>query len=303
MAINYMKIFNIEQTNEIIQLYNNELSADNIGAKFNCSRSTIYKILRKNNIRIRSTADWSTKYYFNQDFLKNIDTPEKAYFLGFFCSDGSFLKGSNGISFHIGVRDIDILEKFKILLESDLPIKIRRASGSGVQDTATLLIVGGQFYKNIKKLEIAERKTQDLKFPTFIKKDLMPHFIRGYFDGDGWITIVKRKNRNNKIEPTVGIVSTKDLINGIGKWCDENNIKYIKFFKQVKSMELWTIQITGAYQVLRFLDIIYDSKETLFLQRKMDKFISLIQTCLGFNENVSSGKRYVLENDLVKRYC
>ena len=41
--------------------------------------------------------------------------------------------------------------------------------------------------KDLENLGMVANKSLILAFPTFISKELMPHFIRGYFDGDGCV--------------------------------------------------------------------------------------------------------------------
>ena len=55
-------------------------------------------------------------------------------------------------------------------------------------------------FSDLNKLGVVERKSLILTFPTEqqVPKHLMPHFIRGYFDGDG--SVYKQKQGNTKIE-------------------------------------------------------------------------------------------------------
>ena len=52
-----------------------------------------------------------------------------------------------------------------------------------------------KIFKDLIKLGVTPRKSLTLKFPTFLNEDLMRHFIRGYFDGDGCIWDGKRQKR------------------------------------------------------------------------------------------------------------
>ena len=217
-------------------------------------------------------------YNFNQNLLEEINSAEKAYFLGFFCADGHLIKNRNGIQFRLAIQDRDILEKINKLFSSNLPIKEYLPSGNGKQNVVVLTMVGKIFKNNLSKLNLPYDKTHYLEFPTYIQENLMSHFIRGYFDGDGWITFFKRKNpqRLNKTEIMVGLLSTKNFIEGLSKYLKNKQIKHHIGFRRVKTMDLWRLQISGSFEVLKFLDFIYKDKGDMFLERKFNKFQKLI---------------------------
>lgn len=47
--------------------------------------------------------------------------------------------------------------------------------------------------RDLFNLGIPKNKSVSIKFPTFLNEDLIHHFIRGYFDGNGCIWSGKRK--------------------------------------------------------------------------------------------------------------
>jgi intein-encoded DNA endonuclease-like protein len=49
---------------------------------------------------------------------------------------------------------------------------------------------------DLEKWGCVENKTFKLNFPDFISEELIPHFIRGYFDGDGSVFLHKQKVNN-----------------------------------------------------------------------------------------------------------
>lgn len=79
--------FTQDQINDIIKLYTqNWMKADDIGCKYNVSGCLIIRILKDNSITIRRRG--GRKYRVNVNFFENIDTEEKAYWLGFLYADG-----------------------------------------------------------------------------------------------------------------------------------------------------------------------------------------------------------------------
>lgn len=73
-----MKI-NEENINQIVEKYQNGISGCKLSKEYNCSTDTIYEILKKNNIKIRSNKENSRKYNCNHNYFENIDTEDKAY--------------------------------------------------------------------------------------------------------------------------------------------------------------------------------------------------------------------------------
>lgn len=71
-----------------MELYNSGLSTVKIGKMFGKHYSTVRNILINNGVKLRSNKINSRKYTINENYFKNIDTEEKAYWLGFIYADG-----------------------------------------------------------------------------------------------------------------------------------------------------------------------------------------------------------------------
>ena len=104
----------------IIELYNQGLSlqkvANFVGYK---SANSVKNILIKYGIQTRGTAGF--KEPFKENFFENIDSEEKAYFLGFLMADGNVYVRKQSqpcIRLEISVKDLEILERFKMAIES-----------------------------------------------------------------------------------------------------------------------------------------------------------------------------------------
>ena len=58
------------------------------------------------------------RYKYNRDFFEVIDTPEKAYWLGFLYADGSVSSKRNDVEISLKGFDIEHLYKFKKFVKS-----------------------------------------------------------------------------------------------------------------------------------------------------------------------------------------
>src|SRR3989338_1938799 len=142
------------------------------------------------------------KYAINLNFFKNWN-PEMAYILGLFFSDGNVGCDKRQINIHLNQKDHYILEKISQIMRSNRPVRI--------YSNASYLRVDGRVIVNdLIKLGCVPRKSLILKFPR-IEDRFLPHFIRGFFDGDGSIHF----NKPNTIK--VAFISTKHFIMGLQK--------------------------------------------------------------------------------------
>lgn len=69
-----------ETLNEIIKLYSTEkISLGKISKQFRISEARLKKLLKENNIHIRSHQESKKIYEYNENYFNTIDTPDKAY--------------------------------------------------------------------------------------------------------------------------------------------------------------------------------------------------------------------------------
>jgi len=81
----------------------------------------IRKILVENGFDIRKqTSHRDNRHKLDLDFFKNIDSPEKAYWLGYLTADGYILP--NGYKVTLASKDLEIIKRFKKSIQSEHPI-------------------------------------------------------------------------------------------------------------------------------------------------------------------------------------
>lgn len=73
---------------------------------YKSSQETISKVLKENNIEIPRNG---VKPSFDFNVFDNINTEEKAYWLGFIWADGCILSNCNGFELGISIKDISHL--------------------------------------------------------------------------------------------------------------------------------------------------------------------------------------------------
>lgn len=262
------RILSCEQLEEMCTLYNSGISMKELGKMFKINYLTVKSYLKKLGIRLRVSSEIHRHYKLNENFFDEIDTEEKAYFLGLLYADGCNIAHANVIKIALQVDDKYIVEKLRDLIFLEYrPLhcireKIRK-NGIHQKEMWELTITNKHMSNVLNNHGMMERKTFTVTFPKWLSKNLIPHFIRGYNDGDGCI---ENRNGNCRVE-TLG---TQEFCESI------KNIIHNKL--EVKSSvtkrrSIYRFSICGI-NALKFLDWTYDNS-TIYFKRKYIKYIEL----------------------------
>ena len=113
-----------EWINRAIELRKNGLSYAKIAKEIGKSKQTVSYYLKQkgygpNEKYIRINQNQPNKKYVDESFFDNIDTEEKAYWLGFMYADGCVNTSSNSFELSLKEEDYDHIVKFKNALHSE----------------------------------------------------------------------------------------------------------------------------------------------------------------------------------------
>lgn len=252
-----------EQVAYIINKYTNEnYTLKQLGKEFGCSYTTIKNLLHTKGYKSRGNKQGYPRdeYYFN-----DIDTIEKAYWLGFLYADGCVSSSNNEIE--ISLKDKEHLEKFQKAIKA-VNHKITKtvdARWSTETNIYHFSIKDAQLHTDLIKFGCVPNKTLTISAIPNIPRDYVSHFIRGYFDGDGSLHWLQSTN-NYRISFTSG---SKAFLEDIRKelQCQSISIGHIK------ETNTYQLQISGRKQVERILNYLYkDSTEATRLDRKFNTY-------------------------------
>ena len=248
----------------IIDKYTSGITIRQLEKDLGIPRKRISDILKNNNIPIRTNVINSRKYYHNEHYFDNIDTEEKAYWLGFIYADG-FIESkrkmcSQKFGICLSVKDKTHLEKFKAAIKSNNPIYDYIGSGYNRNGIFSKILLCSDITVNaLKKHGVIENKTLIVKFPN-IDQNLVNHFIRGYFDGDGSIYYVNRKYKNGCNKIGISFTGTYDMIQSI--------ISYFGYNRKIgKKHNAYYIIFSGKNVVNKIINSLY-SNSIVYLDRK-----------------------------------
>ncbi len=122
-------------------------------------------------------------------------TPNMAYILGFLFADGNVNKELTTVGINLQARDVAVLKfiRKEIKVKSkirkippctDPNAKVKAGPGVGLGISSKVLVQGAM------KLGLMPRKTYE-DYPYYeVPDEVLPHFLRGNFDGDGTTTSV-----------------------------------------------------------------------------------------------------------------
>jgi hypothetical protein len=136
----------------------------------------------------------------NQGFFKKW-SPGMSYILGFIFADGAIEDvqiSSRTCYITITSKDLSILNSIKKFMNSTHKLytkpvqKILYPGGKfyNSSERFVLRIGSKNMYNDLLKLEVTPRKSLTIKFP-IIPSEYLSFFIRGYFDGDGCLHLLK----------------------------------------------------------------------------------------------------------------
>jgi intein-encoded DNA endonuclease-like protein len=203
-----------------------------------------------------STECAKRKYEFNETYFQEINSEEKAYWLGFLFADGNIYKTQ--MTLKLQKSDKEHLESFKKALASEHPIHDVFDSG---YEYSSFFIGSKKLVEDLYNLKMTPRKTWTLEFPN-IKKSLIRHFIRGYFDGDGCLYVGKRSKSWSIFS------ASETFITHLQNEISEQNIDLKKYI-QGKGFVIKTAKKINIEKLYSYL---YEDS-TVCLNRKRIKFI------------------------------
>lgn len=229
---------------KIIQLYNDGFGTNEISTVWNVHRATVQRILLRNNIKLRKRSP--VKY--NVHFFDNY-TIESCYWAGFIAADGTIRSDRDSVEIHLSKEDSSHLDKIAKATNFTGNIRV------GEKDCC-ISFAGEWFKKSLENnFDLTSRKSMTVFVSDKIPKNMMPHYLRGYFDGDGCIS---QTNNYLHISFTSG---SKRFLNQVIEIIYDLGIK-VRNKSEKPKIQRYSIHYfcKNAYYILKFL---YESSTDL----------------------------------------
>jgi len=230
----------------------------------------------------------SSKREIRHEFFDNIETEVQAYILGIYASDGSVNAERKTMTLGISQVDTQLIELFKKYISPNAYTRITEPrvlsnagrNGIDINDNGSIYldITSVIIYKSLCDKGFGSRKTYNDSVLPNISAEMLPHFIRGYFDGDGCITtwLAKEKGKADRVRSKFDISSkTRSLLDDInsefskvGITC---NINYLK------RDDMYRLCTSSRVELGKLFKYLY-SDSNFRLDRKYDKFNRYVNT-------------------------
>lgn len=277
---------------ELIRMYNSGMSLMEIASKVSGAKGAmvVRQKLQKLGVDTSYNANIGKykekmsqifhRYSLDEHVFDTVDTEEKAYWLGFLMADGYNHEDKSTICLRLQAEDLEILEKFKNFLKSNAPIyTITRITPVTHLKTEHREVRVNSVYlsRQLAKLGCMQGKTYKLCYPKDVPLEMTNHFIRGYFDGDGCLSITNRNDRKNVNSKKYQFTITGKhdvLIEMQNRIISSTGIK--KTAIQVRKDSFAQVLRYGGFNnILKIMKYLYKNA-TIYLKRKHDKYLEMV---------------------------
>lgn len=249
---------------KIVSDYLSGMTQEQAGAKNGIGRDAVGNILRRLGISIRDYTgerisnqrwEWDTRFFVKNNY-------KVAYWAGFLIADGNINDKGNVMALVIQGRDIDHLKHFcrDICLNTDAIFKDKKYDAYGIHLN----------YKNLgnqlKTWGITPRKSKNFVEP-IVSQDQLPHFLRGWIDGDG---SVYRYGRSARISVASGNLPSLEWFASALRYLGYDGYIGINKTSSVKYPDNYYLYIGGVNQVSIVADLLLVDN-SFCMERKWNK--------------------------------
>ena len=249
-----------EHEEAIVTAYLGGATQAQAAALFGYSGNACLNALKRRGIVPRSFQEVARRYTADETFFDQIDTEEKAYWLGFLTADGGIAK--NRIMLALKVNDIGHVHKFVTSLQSDYPVTIvNRKSYGGICTVAQVTIHSILLVQALLQLGVGERKSFAVLPCQNIPPSLLSAYWRGIFDGDGSIFYYGNSPRSIW---QLSLCGNEHIVTGFRDFISEFVISKAAVRPQ---SSIFQIQYGGIKLAQSVARVLY-SNATIYLDRK-----------------------------------
>jgi len=202
-------------------------------------------------------------------YFSIINTQDKAYILGILLADGHLEKRRNAVSLSLsGKDDGRVVQQIANRLFIDtyyIHNDNHSEKNSKHQDRFHLWLTSKQMTRDLSRLGFTDNKSKDCQFDfKSIPSHLFPHFLRGFFDGDGSVFLTKYNSLN------VHFVGLLNIIEYIREYLKSIGIRS-GLYPCFSTDAVWELRFGNVHNVHKIYELMYKNAK-LYLPRKKKKF-------------------------------
>lgn len=240
-----------------LALYAGNLSTREVGRRLGLHPTTVGKILVRYGAA-RRAATCPPTHALDANYFETIDTEAKGYWLGFVAADGC-VTDSGEFVMTLAAVDAAHLEAFRAAV--GYGGRVRRFVKKGRTSAHVTLGIGRKrFVNHLKALGISPRKTHALGAPAGVPDELLRHYHRGAFDGDGSISRV-RTGRDRGLRWSVDFCGTLAAVRAFAAFVEAGTGVAMK---PRAAGSIWKVKTSGIDYPQRVVRLLYaDSRVSL----------------------------------------
>ena len=208
--------------------------------------------------RSQERSAGNRKWQTDHNYFARIDTPGKAYVLGFLIADGHVNKAGYYVEASVKEADADLLRAISGELGCDAPLGTMTNGYDGSR-MMRMRLCGQQLVSDLNDLGVYNDKSTSATYPA-IDPELEGHLVRGIWDGDGWIGKYQFE-----------LIGTSALLDGVVAAAERHTGCHLR--RRMSGKDGRYHYAYGTRRDTAILHWMY-SGATIALARKQEKFIS-----------------------------
>lgn len=254
-----------------IEHIDDHLSLEKVAQKFNVGRQALSKRIKALGYEV---INHQTKTKFNEHVFDHIDTEEKAYWLGFIFADGYISsspldpnkKSTYDFELSLKADDVEHLNKFNMFMEhinNNVKVNDTKCQDK-IFKRCRWCVTNKHLWNTLNSYGCTPQKSNTLQFPDesiFKSKDLIRHFIRGYWDGDGCLSWADKEHKY----PCIEVVGTESFLLSIQKYLQTDYKIQTKKGTVAKQFGV------GHFKAFKIAKYLY-SNSIIYLDRKYERY-------------------------------
>ncbi len=254
------------QTSEVIRRYETGDPTTAIAGDFGVLPSTVWRLLKRWGVPIRSMSDASRRYPLDESVF-DVVTEESAYWIGFLMADGCVTRrrgsGQTCVTLSLAEEDAGHVMKFQQFLGTTLPIKVcdnRKPTSPNAQPLHSLSVTSPRLADRLAAFGVVPRKSHTAEV---IGLEDDRHFHRGLVDGDGGLTFTKPPKDAVNPFPSFTLVGSRTIVGQFSAFV----ARHLGFTLNPRPVNsAWGVLAT-CRQAARIAALLYDGA-TVALDRK-----------------------------------
>lgn len=262
----------------ILSMYYSKTSFEDMSKNFGYSDRAVRRVLKELGVNTRL----KNRYTLNEDYFEEIDSDDKAYWLGFIYADGYVGdEGINNIIISLTEDDREHLQMFAEQIEFTGNLRSVAAGGyAGSKAGVTINFSSKKMASDLRKIGLYRGKSMTLSDLPDIQPQYLRHFIRGYFDGDGSIYTSRHTSRHQLSDGTLKLYEyRRPEVSMIGSLkFIEKMMKAVPFDFRIKESHTQGMVYMISARSTDIMDIyfyMYNDART-YLKRKFDKWTNIL---------------------------